>query len=64
MLKIELQLYPLAGVRLKVKISAELLIFVTTFRGFFNIQETGWVIVPYEVYPQAALVRTWNVHNY
>jgi len=37
---------------------------MTTFRGFVNIYETGCVIMPYETYPQTALVLMWNVYNH
>jgi len=38
--------------------------FVKNFKLFFKFNETGCVIIPYEVYPQAALVLMWNVCNY
>jgi len=56
--------YQLAAVLLTVNICAQLLIFMKYFRGFCNISETGWVVMPYEVCPQAAFFLMWNEYNY
>jgi hypothetical protein len=63
MLEILLHVYSLLLVQLKENIGSQLLSFMTTFRIFFNINKTGCVIMPYEVYPQAALIIMLHVYN-